>query len=658
MSDIDPAQIQNLMNSLNLTSAQAEDVARSLGRLSQSSRGAANAADAQRDATGRLISSYDSLKTGFSGLGQGIGSAAQGINTLTSSVGSTRDMFMALIPSINFAHDIFNKLVLSTGGFASALTQAAEGLPSLFGKIAGAMHASGETFKKVILAAGDIAFNAAKTQVSETQKLVNEFKAMADAGMTFGGSFEAATAAAHAAGVSMETFSSFASKSAANLALIGTSSQSAAGMIMKMAKDVSPGLMDIYGSMDNIASEMANYVALQTGLGVDAVKNQKELEEGAKRYLLNEREMSNLTGKKVDQLRQEEKQRQQSAAYQLKMQELDPAQQANQKFLFDMLTKQYGELGSRMAMNQLLNGDASAGNPDLMRLESQVPKLFETVNGMARNINLDSETFKRTVGETLASSADPIKDQIKGLQPLLTYAASGIGNDIFNQLNKLLAPVLGSYSEQVNSPAAVAASIQNFNAAMSNTGSMVDSMTAAIEKMKRALEGVTIQNLDMVSDAITLATGLIKPDGAYVEALGTARKLFSALADPTDANKWLAVLDKLGKDLTPIGDTIGGTVAPPRRPDDPTPRTHPIEQLTEKIEELIQTIKNWSPIRTSSADADLPVLASASRINRSPTPETDPVLLALQDQNRILEDVAQHSKDTVDMQGKILNALA
>jgi hypothetical protein len=654
MSDIDPTQIQNLMNSLNLTSVQAEDVARSLNRLGQSSRGAASAADAQRDAAGRLVSSYDSLKTGFSGLGQGVGSAASGINTLTSSVGSTREMFMALIPSINFAHDIFNKLVLSTGGFASALTKAMEGIPYL-GRIAGGMSASGDIFKKVIMAAGDIAFTAAKNQVSETQKLVNEYKAMADAGMTFGGSFEAAAVAAHAAGVSVETFSSFASKSAANLALIGTSSQSAAGMIMKMAKDVSPGLMDIYGSMDNIASEMANYVALQTGLGIDAVKNQKELEAGAKRYLLNEREMSNLTGKKIDQLRQEEKQRQQSAAYQLKMQQLTPDQRANQKFLFDTLTKQYGELGSRMAMNQLLQGDASAGNPDLMRLESQVPQLFDAVNGMARNIDLDSETFKRTVGETLASSADPIKDQLTNLLPLLVNAASGIGPEIFNQLNKLLAPVLGSYSEQVNAPKAIAESIQNFNAAMSNTGSMVDTMTASIEKMKQALEGVTLKNLDMVSDAIVLANALIRPDGAYVEALDTARSLFSALASPTDADKWLKVLDKLGNNLTPMTDVP----VPPRRPEDPTPASHPLEKLIEKIDSLIDVLRNRTPQQTSSADSNLPILASVDgRNNRTLTIVPDPMLIALQDQNRILEDVARNSKDTVDMQGKILNALS
>ena len=645
MNDFDPAQVQQLMNSLNLTSAQAEDVARSLNRLGQATRGQATAADAQASAADRVTRSYDSLKEAGGNFRDGLVHAGSSINTLTSNVGATKEVFMALIPPLTFAHDIFAKMVTVAGGvFGATLSK----LPVVNNMLLEA--------QKAFMASTDVIINAAKGQITETQKLVNEYKSLADSGMIFGGSMQRAGEFAHKAGISLETFSSFASKSAGNLALIGGNSQNAAGMIMTMAKRISPGLMEMYGSMDNLASEVANYAALQTGLGIDAVKNQKQLEAGAKQYLLYEKELSNLTGKKVDQLRQEEKQRQQSAAYQLKMGQLaqtDPVAYQNMRRMFDTYTSQFGELGSKYVMDLLVNNGQVMSEYSL-----KARNFFGAATGAMeesfQNIHMSNEEFMMQDAKIRQSRAEAIQTDVSNLQTQLNLQASGYLGQFGEFINSIARDLTTNMSPIKNAVQATAEAHAETMAAMAKGPEIVGNAIKALEALKIKLENITIENLPMVKDAIRLSELVMEP---YVNALKEIRALSAVLIDPNDA-----VIKELLKTLGLINPQ------PPRRQDEnrdatSQPISAAIEAAIQAYEWMKQQRDNPPPVgpeRPPQPPQGNGTPISSNGINSTNNPTAPAIAMSEADVQMLtlMAEIARYSKDTADTQGRILNAQA
>ena len=81
-------------------------------------------------------------------------------------------------------------------------------------------------------------------------------------------------------------------------------------------------MIGMYGGLDNMAASLADYVVMQTKYGYDAVKNQNQLEAGAKSYLMAQKELQILTGKSADSIKQEQQLRLQSSAFQMKLNHL------------------------------------------------------------------------------------------------------------------------------------------------------------------------------------------------------------------------------------------------------------------------------------------------------------------------------------------------
>jgi hypothetical protein len=576
MSDIDPAQIQQLMNSLGLTSAQAEDVARSLGRLSQSTRGQTTAADAQASAADRASRSIDSLKSAGGGFRDGLVTAASSINSMNSSVGGTREVFMALIPPINFAHDILQKLVLTTGGLVGAFAKATPFFSSL-----------GLEAQKAFMAGVDVIISAAKNQIQETQKLVNEYKSMTDAGMIFGGSMTRASQAAHDAGISMETFSAFASKSAPNLALLGGNAQDAAGRMMKMTTAISPGLLSIYGTMDNLAGEVTDYVALQSKLGIDAVANQAELQKGAKSYLLNQKELSNLTGKRTEELKQEEAERRKSAAYQLRLSEMSTDEAANTQTALTRIRQTYGEEAYRYMMDVVAtNGRVISRSGQMFR--AFAPAQAEVIDSLYNSIGQSQDVFKQSQARIIQDNADVTKAQAQANRELLILNSQGYLGDIGTMLNSVNSTALATQTQQKNAVEAQIKATNDTAAAMSKLPDIVDKAVSALEGLKIKFENITISNLPMVNDAIDLSKAIMEP---YAEALGQVRTLTSALMDPTGS-----LLVEFAKML---GIVQGRQ--PQRQPNELPPAEHPIDLTLSAIQRLYEWLRDerdnphWTP---------------------------------------------------------------
>lgn len=498
--------IENLRSSLGLTSAQAEDVARSLSNLNTATTRNVFATDAERKATEQLTNNLNRLKNAGTGVGTAFNTTVSGMSNLSTAISGSGAAFTAVIPILNTMQSVIGTMIAS--------------FKSLSGGLAGLVPFFGTALKGVsdVVAIGigksvDVIFGAAIAQVSATQNLANSFLTLSNSGMIFGGSLLEARDQAKAAGMSLETFASFATKNAAALALLSGNAQTSAVNVARISKDLGPGLVSLYGGFENLGSAVADYMAMQTMVGKDAVKDQKSLTEGAKAYLLNQKELSNLTGKDVNRLKQEQEARLKTAAFQSKLGEMGPlAAQRTQNAVSQIIAK-YGDQAGQLAMESVARGGDIISEGGL-KFQAMMPELANAITQVLDATKLSDDDYKQRQAEIFADTAGIIKNYQVQFKDYLELFAGGRGpTDLFKMLNDTVASGIAAQSALQNAVQAQAEASASTRDAMNKvydplSEKVDDVFTTAImglENFKIQMNDLTIQYLPITATALTAA---------------------------------------------------------------------------------------------------------------------------------------------------------
>ena len=185
--------IENLRSSLGITSAQADDVARALGRMNTATTKNVFATDAERKATEQLTANLTSLKNAGTQVGTAFNSTVSGMTNLSSSITGSGAAFTAIIPILNTMQTVIGSMIASF----KALSGGIVGMIPIFGSLFKGIN------EKIALGIGksvEIIFGAATAQISATQNLANSFLTLSNSGMIFGGSLTKAQAQAGVSG--------------------------------------------------------------------------------------------------------------------------------------------------------------------------------------------------------------------------------------------------------------------------------------------------------------------------------------------------------------------------------------------------------------------------------------------------------------------------
>lgn len=490
--------IENLRSSLGITSAQADDVARALGRLNTATTKNVFATDAERKATEQLTANLNSLKQSGTQVGTAFNATVSGMTNLSSSITGSGAAFTAVIPILNTMQTVIGSMIASF----SALTSGILGSVPIIGSALKGVN------EKIALGIGksvEIIFGAATAQVSATQNLANSFLTLSNSGMIFGGSLTKAQAQAAAAGMSLETFASFATKNASALAMLSGNAQTSAINVARISKDLGPGLVSLYGGFENLGSAVADYMAMQTMVGKDAVKDQKSLTEGAKAYLLNQKELSNLTGKDVTRLKQEQEARLKVAAYQAKLGEMTADQAQQTQNAISQITAKYGEQAGQLAMESVArDGDiiSTTGQKYLAFL----PEMGDNIKGILDAAMTDQASYQKRQAELFVQGADIVKNYQSQFKTELGLFASGYDvGGIFKMLNDMVAAGTAATSALKNAATAQTEASASTKAAMSKQPDLMDDTITRLEEFKVDMNKLTIEYLPITKIAIEAA---------------------------------------------------------------------------------------------------------------------------------------------------------
>jgi len=490
--------IENLRSSLGITSAQADDVARALGRLNTATTRNVFATDAERKATEQLTANLNSLKQSGTQVGTAFNSTVSGMTNLSSSITGSGAAFTAIIPILNTMQTVIGSMIASF----SALSSGIVGMIPIFGSLFKGIN------DKIATGIGksvEIIFGAATAQISATQNLANSFLTLSNSGMIFGGSLITAQKQAAAAGMSLETFASFATKNASALALLSGNAQTSAINVARISKDLGPGLVSLYGGFENLGSAVADYMAMQTMVGKDAVKDQKSLTEGAKAYLLNQKELSNLTGKDVARLKQEQEVRLKTAAYQAKLGEMTVEQAQQTQNAISQITAKYGEQAGQLAMESIARGGDIISEGGL-KFQAMMPELATAITRILDTAKLSDTEYKTQSAAIFSDTTAIIKNYQTQFKDYLELFASGRGpTDFFKMINDTVAAGIASVSAAANLPKAQAEASASTKAAMDKLPDLMDTTIIRLENFKIQMNDLTIKYLPVTAQAIDAA---------------------------------------------------------------------------------------------------------------------------------------------------------
>ena len=540
--------IENLRSSLGITSAQADDVARALGRLNTATTRNVFATDAERKATEQLTANLNSLKQSGTQVGTAFNATVSGMTNLSSSITGSGAAFTAVIPILNTMQTVIGSMIASF----SALTSGILGSVPIIGSALKGVN------EKIALGIGksvEIIFGAATAQVSATQNLANSFLTLSNSGMIFGGSLTKAQAQAAAAGMSLETFASFATKNASALAMLSGNAQTSAINVARISKDLGPGLVSLYGGFENLGSAVADYMAMQTMVGKDAVKDQKSLTEGAKAYLLNQKELSNLTGKDITRLKQEQEARLKVAAYQAKLGEMTGEQAQQTQNAISQITAKYGEQAGQLAMESVArDGDiiSTTGQKYLAFL----PLMGDNIKGILDAAMTDQASYQKRQAELFVQGADIVKNYQSQFKTELGLFASGYDvGGIFKMLNDMVAAGTAATSALKNAATAQTEASASTKAAMSKQPDLMDDTITRLEEFKVDMNKLTIEYLPITKIAIQ-------------SAFDTATMFAKSLNKLADVSKFI-LGDMTAAELArSLGLSESETPPPPLTPED------------------------------------------------------------------------------------------
>ena len=542
--------IENLRSSLGITSAQADDVARALGRMNTATTKNVFATDAERKATEQLTANLTSLKNAGTQVGTAFNSTVSGMTNLSSSITGSGAAFTAIIPILNTMQTVIGSMIASF----KALSGGIVGMIPIFGSLFKGIN------EKIALGIGksvEIIFGAATAQISATQNLANSFLTLSNSGMIFGGSLITAQKQAAAAGMSLETFASFATKNASALALLSGNAQTSAINVARISKDLGPGLVSLYGGFENLGSAVADYMAMQTMVGKDAVKDQKSLTEGAKAYLLNQKELSNLTGKDVTRLKQEQEARLKVAAYQAKLGEMDLDQRQQTDNSITRIFAAYGQDIGQVALELVANNGeilSIAGQ----KIQAIAPALVDNVRKTLDAAQGDQASYQKTQAELMVEGAAIIKQYQSQFKTELGLFASGYDvSGIFKMKNDMVAAGTAASSALNNAATAQTEATASTKAAMSKQPDLMDTTITRLENFKIQMNDLTIKYLPVTAQAI---------DAAFKVAELFAKSL-NKLADVT----MFILGDMTAAELArSLGLSESGTPPPPLTPEERT----------------------------------------------------------------------------------------
>lgn len=411
----------DLVRSLRTQNTQAQVSAQITERM--------NRLKAQEEArTKSLGAAQDALQRAFGQLANGFGTQTRGVMNATGA-------YTAVIPTLDLMANTVKSVVEAVGQMVSNI--------SAFGFSTGNVSAG---MAKLANTGIDFLVNVLKLNIETAQRVIDQFNSVAKSGATFGGSIDRMRAAAANASIPLSVFTDLIKTNSANLGQMSLGMQRSAAEIARMGttiKNGNPQLLAMYGSQEDINNAIVEYVDLQRRVGVDALADQAALRTGATAYLQQQKELTALTGKSVEEQKRSQEERRKDAAYQIALNRMGADARLNAEYAIEQIAAKFGPEAAQYAKEYISTGGQVISKAGII-FESMAGPLVNTVQGIAGGLNQSTDAFKQFTASTIQKdarrNADFLTSQNETLAVLVQ--AGRTSNEVVTQIVGITGNVL------------------------------------------------------------------------------------------------------------------------------------------------------------------------------------------------------------------------
>ena len=477
--------LEQFLNSLDQLNGAVSTAASSLRSAGTATSASTRATQSFTNASQAATAAQNRAAGALNQFGSGISGTIAGIVKLTQSTVNLANAGTDASSSLSAIGGLFGSIT----GIAKNLIDVAAGLAKAVPGVGLFTSNIADGLSVAAKAALDFGTSLIDINVKLVAGQLKSYKDLAQTGAIFGGSLSMATAAAHGAGVSLNTYSSFITKNADKLSLFTGSIETGAATIMRSTRSMGDGLAAMYGGFDELAGEVADYVALQTLVGTNAVRDQDALTAGAKEYLLNQKMLSDLTGKNAKALKADQEARAKDAAYQAAIGDMSVKKRQATEAMVEMITSRYGKQAGEMAQEAVARGGDIISKGGLKFL-AMMPDLGNMIITTMSNVGEDVAAAQSRFAQDAERLAPVVKEYQTQFRDLFALQSAGYlkSNELINIMATTVNTSVSTLSQQENAVSAMNAAVNSLRQAIAKPPDLADAAVRAMENIKIKLD--------------------------------------------------------------------------------------------------------------------------------------------------------------------------
>lgn len=483
--------LEDMAGDLNKAGGAASDLIKALTSLQKASKEEQAAKEKESDAIQKLKERADKLNDGMGKVSGGMIAFVAGFGAVTSSVYGADKAFSSLTPTLDSFVSITGKIIEGLGKMGSGISV----MGFSFGQ-------ASEGMAKIAVTGLDIVSNIVKFQLETAQKVADTYSEISKAGATFGGSINRMAMSAADAGLPIQNFGKLITTNADSLSRMGLGIQGSAVAIGQMGQNIgktNSRLLSSYGSYDNLNNAIVEYVALQSQVGVNELKDQKALQKGATAYLEQQKELTALTGKSAETLKKEQEERRKDAAYQLALNKMGAEERLNAEYALTQIASKYGPEAAQYA-KELISTGGQVFSKTGLTFEAMAGPLVDTIKKTTGGLKQNEEAFKQNTNTVMTQDAKRNADFVKNNNEFFAQMTqAGYGNEVTKLITNITAGVLAG-QVQAEKAAENRAKLENEKTQGIGAASQgyIEALNTMLDQQKK-LDGIVVNNMDKMA---------------------------------------------------------------------------------------------------------------------------------------------------------------
>ena len=689
---------QQLLERLGLTTRDTtgamQHLLSALSRTTGASNNQTNAATVAAQSLQQLQGSSNRLATSLSStLSIGTGFVS-GLTSLTASIYGADKAFSSVIPTLSFITNTFTKSVTAAGTVLSGIS--VKGFS--FGRASEAA-ASG------IAATFEVLSDVIKFQIESAQKVSDQFQELTKVGATFGGSIGTMGAVAKELRIPLLQFGRVITSNVESLSKLGVGITDAGARVVSFGMDLydqEDTLLALYGSIENISTGVADFMALQAGLGKSQTTDYYAQRNVIKEYLIRQKELTALTGQSADALKKAEEERRRDLAYQLKVSRMSPIAQENIKEGFAIAQAKFGDEAAQY-LKEYIRTQGKITDPAMISYAAGNEAVARTMQMFAENVNLSTNDFRRNYAGFIKENAGAYRGFAESIEDLAELPPQ-LMNPFVQSMTKQGASLIANMGFFEDAPAIMERMIAE---GTKLRDVLTDPATKAFvdaerdrARIQREIDTTVLTNMQNIGGTIRflneMTLSIVKTQGNISELLeklkqmpmeaqkfndavgamvdnifkrmgfdlppnrserGSGSDILSILREIFSGNRTLPVSVNPGQSPIPVAIVSNTSTASPSSPAVPTSTV-----LSQSA--VVTAMADTKLVSESSKDDSRNLSAEVSRLQTQLAAVTNnnttatQLITALTDQNSLMKGLNDKMDRMVDSNGRIFEALA